>query len=72
MILYIDDILLAGNNLRIMHEIKEFLAKNFEMKDMGEASYVIRIESFHDGSHGWLRLSHKAYIEKVLEKFNMN
>lgn len=29
-------------------------SKNFEMKDMGEASYVIVIEIFHDRSHGFL------------------
>ena len=51
LVLYIDDILLAANDLGIMHETKEFLAKNFEMKDMGEASYVNGIEIFHDRSH---------------------
>ena len=36
------------------------------MKDMGEASYVIRIEIFRDRSQGILGLSQKAYINKVL------
>ena len=72
LVLYVDDILLAVNDLSIMHETKEFLTKNFEMKDMGEASYVIGIEIFRDRSCGLLGLSQKAYIEKVLEKFNMN
>ena len=42
-----------------MHETKEFLTKKFEMKDMGEASYVIEIEIeiFHDRSRGLLGLS---------------
>ena len=72
LVLYIDDILLAVNDLKIMHETKEFLIKTFEMKDMREASYVIEIEIFRDRSCGLLGLSQKAYIEKVLEKFNMN
>ncbi|RDX71065.1 hypothetical protein CR513_49626, partial [Mucuna pruriens] len=46
LILYVDDILLATNDLGIFHETKKFLSSNFEIKDMGEASYVIRIEIF--------------------------
>ena len=41
------------------------------MKDMEEASYVIGIEIFRDRSQGLLGLSQKAYINKILEKFNM-
>ena len=56
----------------ILHEKKDYLSKNFEMKDVGEASYVIGIEIFHDRSQGLLGLSQKGYIEKILERFNMN
>ena len=40
----VDDILLVTNDLGLLYETKKFLSKNFEMKDMGEASYVIGIE----------------------------
>ena len=50
LVLYVDDILLAANNLGLLHETKKFLSKNFEMKDMGEATYVIAIEIFPDRS----------------------
>ena len=66
LILYIDDILLATNDLGLLHETKKFLYCNFEMKDMGEASYVIGIEIFRNRSQGLLGLSQKAYINKVL------
>jgi hypothetical protein len=46
LILYVDDILLSSSDLGLLHETKEFLSKNFEMKDMGEATYVIRIKIF--------------------------
>ena len=45
-ILYVDDILLATNNLVLLYNMKEYLTKNFKMKDMGEASYVMGIEIF--------------------------
>ena len=41
------------------------------MKDLGEASYVIEIEMFHYRSQGMLELSQKAYIKKILKRFNI-
>ena len=43
LILYVDDILLTTNDLGLLHETKKFLSNNFEMKDMSEVSYMIRI-----------------------------
>ena len=37
-VLYVDDMLLASNNMRMIFETKQFLSKNFDMKDLGEAS----------------------------------
>ena len=71
LILYVDDILLATNDLGLLHETKKFISRNFAMKDMGEASYVIGIEIFRNRPQGLLGLSQKAYINKVLEKFRM-
>ena len=71
MILYVDDILLASSDLGILHETKKFLFKNFEIKDMDEATYVIGIEIFRDRSRGRLGLSQKAYIKRVLKRFKM-
>ena len=68
LILYVDDILLATNDLGLLSETKRFLSNNFEMKDMGEAYYVIGIEIFRDRSQGLLGLSQNAYINKVLER----
>ena len=38
LILYIGDILLATNDLGLLHETKKFFSSNFEMKDMGGAA----------------------------------
>jgi len=59
LILYVDDILLAANDLDLLYKTKKFLSKNYEMKDMGEASYVIGIEIIRDRSQGLLGLSQK-------------
>ena len=72
MILYVDDILLASSDVSLLQETKEFLSSNFDMKDLGEASYVLGIEIHRDRRKYALGLSQKRYIEKVLKKFNMS
>jgi hypothetical protein len=72
LILYVDDILLAANDKSLLHDVKRFLSESFEMKDLGDASYVIGIEIFRDRKEGILGLSQKGYINKVLERFGMD
>ncbi|GJS42104.1 putative zinc finger, CCHC-type containing protein [Tanacetum coccineum] len=68
LVLYVDDILLASNNIDFLHESKRFLSRNFDMKDLGEALYVIGNEIHRDRANGKLGLSQKAYIERVLNR----
>ena len=60
LVLYVDDILLASSDIGLMHETKRFLAKNFEMKDLGDASFVLGIQIHRDRSRGILGLSQKS------------
>ena len=71
LVLYVDNILLATNDKGLLYEVKQFLSKNFDMKDMGEASYVIVIKIHRERSRCILGLSQENYINKVLERFNM-
>jgi len=57
LVLYVGDILLATNDRGLLHEVKQFLSKNFDMKDMGDASYVIGIKIHKDRPQGILGLS---------------
>ena len=50
LLLYVDDILLASNDKGMIHEVKQFLSISIDMKDMGDASYVIGIK-IHRGRH---------------------
>jgi hypothetical protein len=72
LILYVDDILLASSDVGLLLETKKFLSSKFDMKDLGEASFVLGIEIHRDISKGVLGLSQKAYIEKDLKKFSMH
>jgi hypothetical protein len=70
LILYVDDILLVSSDVNMLQETKKFLSSKFDMKDLGEASFVLSIEIHRDRRKRVLELSQKAYIENVLQKFS--
>ena len=49
-ILYVDDILLIGNDIPMLTSIKVWLSKEFTMKDLGEASYILGIKVYRNRS----------------------
>ena len=50
LILYVDDILLIENDIEFLDSIKGYLNKNFLMKDLGEAAYILGIKIYRDRS----------------------
>ena len=72
LVLYVDDILLASGDVELLHETKRFLSNKFDMKDLGNAFFVLGIQIYRDHSKGILGLSQKAYIDKVLNRFGMS
>ena len=69
LILYVDDILLFGNNIEFLDSIKGYLNKSFSMKDLGEAAYTLSIKIYRDRSRRLIGLSQSTHLEKVLKKF---
>ena len=72
MSIYIDDILIARNDKKLIDVTKKWLSSNFEMKDMGKASYVLGVEIFKDLSKRLLSLSQETYIKKMLKLYHMH
>ena len=65
--MYVDDILLAGNDMKMIVTTKMWLSSIFEMKDMGEANYVLGVKIFRDRSKKLLGLSQETYIKMILK-----
>ena len=63
LVLYVDDILLIGNDVGMLSSVKTWLSKNFSMKDLGEASYILGIQIYRDWSKRIIGLSQSTYIE---------
>ena len=68
---YVDDILLIGNDVRVMSSVKIWLSSQFDMKDLGEASYILGIKLWRDWKNRMLGLSQAGYIDKILARFSM-
>ena len=71
LVLYVDDILLIGNEVGVMSSIKVWLSSQFDMKDLGKANFILGIKLWRDRKNKMLSLSQAGYINKVLERFNM-
>ena len=48
---------------------KEELKKHYQMTDLGEISYILRIHITQDREAGWIELSQQKYIEEILDHF---
>ena len=72
LILYVDDILLIGNDIEFPNSIKGYLNKSFSMKDLGEAAYILGIKIYRDRSRHLIGLSQSTYLDKVLNKFKID
>ena len=48
LVLYVDDILLIGNDVVALSTVKVWLASTFNLKDLGEASYILGIKLIRD------------------------
>ena len=71
LVLYVDDILLIGNDVLVLQSVKIWLSKNFSMKDLGEVTYILGIKISRDRSNRLLGLSQSTYIDKMLKRFSM-
>ena len=47
LLLYVDDLVIVGADLDEIRRVKSQLAASFEMKDLGDIYYFLRIEVLH-------------------------
>jgi ATP-binding cassette subfamily B (MDR/TAP) protein 1 len=72
LLLYVDDILIAGKNVSRIARLKKELSKSFAMKDLGLAKCILGMRIERDRKSNKLYLSQEKYIEKTLRKFKID
>ncbi|KAL5837333.1 hypothetical protein ACOSQ3_014502 [Xanthoceras sorbifolium] len=71
LLLYVDDMLVAGSDMQEIMNLKRELSKQFTMKDLGAAKQILGMRIKRDTKSETLLLSQAEYIKKVLSRFNM-
>lgn len=70
--LYVDDLILVSNSLTKLTAIKQLLSQRFEMKDLGEAAFILGIEIVRNRSIRTLTINQSQYIKTLLDRFEMD
>ena len=70
-VLYVDDILLIGNDILILQFVKIWLSKNFSIKYLREVTNILGIKIYRDRYKRLFGLSQSTHINKMLKRFSM-
>ncbi|CAL5439703.1 unnamed protein product [Camellia sinensis] len=71
LLLYVDDMLIVGQDATTIRSLKKELLQSFDMKDLGPAQQILGMNIVRDRKAKKLWLSQEKYVERVIEKFNM-
>jgi len=66
--LYLDDILIFSSNMHFINDVKFFLSRNFDMKDLGRVDMILDIELIKKNDD--IAFTQSYYVEKLVKKFN--
>ncbi|GJU40437.1 retrotransposon protein, putative, ty1-copia subclass [Tanacetum coccineum] len=56
-ILYVDDIIIMGNHIPSLQNVKSYIGKYFAMKDLGKVAFILGIKIYQDRSKRLIRLN---------------
>jgi hypothetical protein len=65
--LYVDDMLLTGNNMDAIKEVEKQLSSKFNMKDLSEANFILGMDIKRDRVVRNLWLNQTKYIETIIK-----
>ncbi|GMI69898.1 cysteine-rich RLK (RECEPTOR-like protein kinase) 8 [Hibiscus trionum] len=65
LLVYVDDIILAGKNVEHLQDVQAFLHKHFKLKDLGPLKYFLGFEIARNSSG--ISLSQRKYALNLLE-----
>ena len=71
LILYVDNLLLVGEDLSKIEDVKCQLGKLYQMKDLGPTSSYLEIQITRDWNSRAIWINQQVYIENALKRFEL-
>ena len=71
LLLYVDDMLIVGPDKSLIDDLKKKMYTSFNMKELGPARQILGMQITRDKKAKKLWLSQERYVEKVLNRVNM-
>jgi len=71
-LLYVNDMLIASKSRSAIDKLKKDLSSEFEMKDLSEVKKVLGMAIERDWRNGKVSLTQKGYLQKILQRFNID
>ncbi len=68
---YVDDFLLASNNLQALQWLKSGISNKYNVKDLGEVRTIIRWQVTRDRTTGTLKINQSSFIQDFIENENV-
>jgi len=72
LILYVDDITIAGDSLKCIKELKVLLSSQYEMTDLGKIDSYLGVSITCDQSIRLLEINQSHYIWEIINHFGMS
>ena len=69
---YVDDLLIAASNIKLLTHIKQNFSKRFRMRDMGELHLILGMKVSRDRKSKKLMLSQERFLQNLLKDHRMD
>lgn len=69
LLIHVDDVFVAGNNLEFINNIKSTLQKHFHIKDLGILKYFLGLEITRSST--WINICQRKHVLDILSKTSL-